>query len=66
MLHFLPFRWLIHLVLLTVIVQNARGFSINSRRNFRSAIGNENPQFQPIPNLGKFHNKITSIHNLCT
>lgn len=57
MTRFLPFQWYIHLVLLTVIVQNARGFSLNSRRS-RSAIVNENVQFQPTPNLGKLRTKL--------
>lgn len=55
MLHpFMPLKWCLHIILLTVIVQNARGFSLNSRRS-RSAIENEtaNFRFQPIPNLGK-------------
>lgn len=52
MLRFMPFQWYIFLVLLTVIVQNARGFSLNGRRS-RSAILNENLQFQPTLNLGK-------------
>lgn len=52
MLHFTPFKWCMHIVLLTVIVQNARGFSLNSRRS-RSAFENENFRFQPTPNLGK-------------
>lgn len=50
MIRFVSYRWYIHLVLLTVIAQNTRGFSLNSRRS-RSA--NENVEFQPTPNLGK-------------
>lgn len=54
MFRFLPFQWLIHVILITVLVQNARGFSLNGRRSSRSAILNENVRFQPTPNLGKF------------
>lgn len=53
----LPFQWYIHLALLTVLVQNARGFSLNSRST-RMASAKENARFQPTPNLGKNH-----IHN---
>lgn len=51
MLRFLPFQWHIHLILLIVIVQNARGFSLNSRTT-RNAVAKENVRFQPTPNLG--------------
>lgn len=72
MLHFrpMPFKWCMHIILLTVIVQNARGFSLNSRRS-RSANENEDFQFQPTPNLGKlrfqfafFARKLQNVHLL--